>query len=488
MKTLYPLPTAIVVNHDIIKQARIFLAVLLLLVLSFQLKAQVVPELVFRNPVLTNGTANQNGAKYLFANAATGIDAILEIRNRSNNNVIVRTIDLTTTGWDKAFQPEVGIAGTVAANQTWWVEFEMTFVNAGTNNKRKITRFDVTALDVDGDNVSVREFVQMDKAKSISISNISNVTAGSAIGDYECGKCGSNGALVNCSDCGGDGLDADSKKCNRCKGTGKLYSVCGHEWDGLVNGLVQGPVSNFLNIDTAATAAMATYTFEDKDRIRFKIGGKTNANSTTAGVRLNSLWFRSFNLNSAVNALPLSLTNFTAKLDKQNVLLTWNTTNEKNFNHFLLERSVDGKEFKSTAMVFADDNGQSNKEYAFKDALNNITKGIVYYRLKMVDIDGQFKYSSTRVIRLDEQTNQSSIAAYPNPAKNDLRITVPNSWQDQKVVFDLYNVNGQVVKHIVNSRAGQTENLNVADIAEGLYIVKVTKGEETAVQRIVKVK
>ena len=106
----------------------------------------------------------------------------------------------------------------------------------------------------------------------------------------------------------------------------------------------------------------------------------------------------------------------------------------------------------------------------------------------MVDIDGKFKYSSTRVIRLDEQTNQSSIATYPNPAKNDLRITVLNSWQDQKVVFDLYNVNGQIAKHIVNSRAGQTENVNIADIAEGLYIVKATKGEETAVQRIVKVK
>ena len=139
-------------------------------------------------------------------------------------------------------------------------------------------------------------------------------------------------------------------------------------------------------------------------------------------------------------------------------------------------------------MIFADDNGQMNKAYAYKDALNNITKGIVYYRLKMVDIDGKFKYSSTRVIRLDEQGNQSTVVTYPNPTRNDLRINIPTSWQDQKVTFELFNVNGQNVKRIVNNKAGQTENLNVADIADGVYIVKVSMGSETAVQRIVKTK
>jgi len=487
MKTLYPLPTAIVVQHDIIKQARIFLAVLLLLVLSFQIKAQVVPELVFRNPVLINGNAGQNGAKYRFANAASGIDVILEIKNRSANNVVIKNIDLTGLGWDKAFQPEMGIEGNVAANQNWWVEFEATFVTAGTNNKKTIGQFDVTALDVDGDNRSVKEFVQVDKAKSVKFSPVTNLLNGSLVGGYTCDKCDSESPLKICPSCLGLGVDLQMKQCKTCEGSGKLYSNCNHPWDGENNQSVEGPTTNYLNIDTAATAVMATYTIEKKDRIKFVIGGSNGAVSSTAGMRLNSLWFRAFNLSTAAS-MPVTLTSFNAKLENKSVILNWSTTQEKNFNHFLIERSVDGKEFKQAALVFADDNGQMSKEYGYKDGLNNISKGIVYYRLKMVDIDGKFKYSSTRVIRLDEQTNQTSIAAYPNPARNDLRITVPNSWQDQKVVFDLYNVNGQIVKHIVNSRAGQTENVNVSDIAEGLYIVKVMKGEETAVQRIVKVK
>ncbi len=486
MKTLYPLPTAITVLPIFDKHARFLLATLLLLVLFLNTKAQIIPEVIFKNPVLINGTAGQNGAKYRFANAAQGLDVIIEIKNRSNNNVVVRSIDLTSMGWDKAFQPELGVDGTVAANQNWWVEFEATFVSAGTNNKKKIAGFDITALDLDGDNRTLQEFVQMDKSKDVKLANITSLLPGTLIGLDLCKKCDHESAVIACTNCLGLGVGLDQKKCNTCNGTGKLYAVCGHDWDGKKNHRIKGPVTNYLNIDTAGTAVMATYNFGEEDQIRFKLGGETGASSTTAGVRMNSLWFRAFNLTAST--MPVNLKNFTAKLDKQNVILNWSTTQEKDFNHFLLERSLDGKEFKQTALIFADDNGQLQKEYGHKDALNTITKGIVYYRLKMVDIDGKFKYSSTRVIRLSEQNEQSTIFTYPNPTSNDLRITIPTSWQDRKVTFDLYNVNGQTVKRIVNNKAGQTENLSVADIADGLYTVKVTMGNETAIQRIVKTK
>ena len=413
MKTLYPLPTAITVLPTFDKHARFLLATLLLLVLFLNTKAQVIPEVVFTNPVLINGTALQNGAQYRFANAAPGLDVIVEIKNRSASNVVVRNIDLTGFGWDKAFQPELGIPGTVAANQIWWVEFEAKFVKAGTNNKRKADHFNVTALDLDGDNASVREFVQMDKAKSVTFSNVTHLLSGTAIGGSECDICHQESSLQTCNACNGTGIsNGPAAVCSPCNGTGSKYSTCGHAWDGQANQMVQGPVTNFLNIDTASTSVMATYVYEDKDAIKFKLGGRTGASSSTAGVRMNSLWFRAFNL-VAAGSMPVNLMNFTAKLDKKNVVLSWATSDEKNFNHFMLERSIDGKEFKPTAMIFADDNFQLQKEYGYKDALNNITKGIVYYRLKMVDVDGKFKYSSTRVIRLSEQNEQSTVFHLP---------------------------------------------------------------------------
>src|SRR5688500_4215871 len=105
------------------KSLPFYLFVCLMLIVS-SMQAQVIPEFIFRNPVLESGTALKDGAKYRFANAAKDIDAMVEIKRRSGSNVVINNIDLTSFGWDKAFQPELGIPGTVAPYQNWWVEFE----------------------------------------------------------------------------------------------------------------------------------------------------------------------------------------------------------------------------------------------------------------------------------------------------------------------------------------------------------------------------
>src|SRR4051812_42729720 len=83
---------------------------------------QTIPELVFKNPVLVKGNAGQNGAQYLFSNVATGVDAVLEIKGRSSNSVVISSVDSTSIGWDKALQPIVGIPTGVGPNQNWWAK------------------------------------------------------------------------------------------------------------------------------------------------------------------------------------------------------------------------------------------------------------------------------------------------------------------------------------------------------------------------------
>ena len=52
--------------------------------------------------------------------------------------------------------------------------------------------------------------------------------------------------------------------------------------------------------------------------------------------------------------------------------------------------------------------------------------------------------------------------------------------------FEIFNVNGMLVKSVVNSRAGQVEHMQITALSRGLYIVKATAGEFSATQRIVK--
>ena len=58
--------------------------------------------------------------------------------------------------------------------------------------------------------------------------------------------------------------------------------------------------------------------------------------------------------------------------------------------------------------------------------------------------------------------------------------------QGKTVTFEIFNVNGLLVKSVVNNHAGQVEHMQVSALSRGFYIVKATAGEVSATQRIVK--
>lgn len=428
---------------------------ILTVMLSLTAAAQTAPELIFRNPVLINGTAGQNGAKYRFSNVATvgatALDAIVEIRGRSHSDVVLTSIDTTGIGWDKAFQPSLGIRN-VGANREWWMEFRMEFVNAGTNDKKRVDTFFVTGLDIDGDNGNLHEWAEMKKVHQTTLSQVSTL--------------GTNilSTILDILDLNNSGSD---------------YRV-------------NGPITNHANIDTASTAVMATYKYAKKDRIEFKIGGRTNSNGGSpgdVGIRMNSLWFKQFSMVSGMSTLPVDFTSFTALLINKTtkVELKWATASEKNVSHFVVERSTDGKNYTDAGMVFAAGNTNEQITYSFTD--NNATTygNVLYYRVRSVDADGTLDYTAVRVIRAPKQTdNTVAILTYPNPVTNELRVTIPSNWQDKKVIYEVMNAAGIASHRIASANSSQTENINISKLTPGIYMVKVSCGGEVATQQIVK--
>ena len=405
--------------------------------------SQTIPELVFKNPSLISGTALLDGAQYRFYNVGSGLDAILEIKNRSAANVVVNNIDITSTGWDKSLQPEAGISGTVAANQNWWVRFHLTFYNAGTMQKKAVNQFAITSLDMDGNGGSLREWIEMDKVTSIAFSQVNNLTDN----------------LLNTVV---DFVNLDNN--------GQDHKVTGVNVD-------------YPGIDTASTNIMASYNFNNKSQFDFYLGGKTGASSNSSAMRMNSLWFRQFNLNAST--LPIKLVDFSAKYNKSNVTLSWKSSQEINFSHYELEYSTDGTKFSQTALVLGTAQNGGGADYSYVDYSVAGHKGLMYYRLKMVDIDGKLSYSSVRIIRLGEEKS-ITLNIYPNPVVSDLRISLPSSWQGKVVTIDLYSVNGQKMKSLKTANSSQTENIPVADMGIGAYFVQVVCGTESSKQIFIK--
>lgn len=412
--------------------------------------SQIIPELIFKNPVLISGADGQDGARYKFADVATGIDAIVEVKGRSASDVVLGSIDSAGIGWDKAFQPYLGIPN-VGANREWWMEFKVEFVKAGTNNKKRVDKFFITGLDIDGDNGNLSEWAEMKKPTQLELSPLTSITTSLL------------GTIIDLLDLNNNGND---------------YRV-------------NGPITNFNNIDTSATAVMATYMYEKKDKIEFKIGGKTNANGGSPGnvaMRMNSFWFKQFNITPDPILLPVELTSFTAMLGDKKVDLKWTTASEKNVSHFSVEKSTDGANYTQAGIVFAYGNTSENVQYAFPDNnINTSKEGVIYYRLRSVDIDGRSDLSIVRSIRIGKTNERAiNIVTYPNPATSELRITIPASWQNQKITYELFNKEAQVTAKKVVAAGSQTEAMNLSGIAPGFYIVKVTCNGEVGKQKIIK--
>ena len=185
--------------------------------------------------------------------------------------------------------------------------------------------------------------------------------------------------------------------------------------------------------------------------------------------------------------LPVQLKYFTAQLNNSRVDLKWGTSTEINTSHFVIEKSTDGSNYSDAGVVFAYGNTTDEMNYSFSDNLNNIQSGVVYYRLRSVDNDGKSQYSETRIIRISKKTeNAITIVAFPNPVINEVRISIPNDWQNKKVTYEVLNTNGQVSKRSETGSGSQTEIVSMSNLAPGFYVVRVSCEGQTAQQKIVK--
>jgi trimeric autotransporter adhesin len=122
--------------------------------------------------------------------------------------------------------------------------------------------------------------------------------------------------------------------------------------------------------------------------------------------------------------VPLNLITFTGTLQNNTTtLLNWKTENEISISNFIIERSIDGINFKNIGNVNATGNNSNTSNYSFNDN-DVLNQGVskIYYRLKIVDVSSQYKYSDIVKILLPDNNGTISIA--PNPVVNELRAII----------------------------------------------------------------
>lgn len=165
-------------------------------------------------------------------------------------------------------------------------------------------------------------------------------------------------------------------------------------------------------------------------------------------------------------ALPVKLVSFEAVARENVVNLSWVTTEETNSDRFEVQRSTDGKTWNAIGSVKAEGESKVRKTYNFTDHQPELSAGANLYRLKMIDRDGSFAFSSIRSVRLDNKLESS---VYPNPATTVLNLKV-TSWKQVKTV----RINNLSGIRVYSSGPVESGSIDVSGLESGIYIVQIT--------------
>jgi hypothetical protein len=168
--------------------------------------------------------------------------------------------------------------------------------------------------------------------------------------------------------------------------------------------------------------------------------------------------------------LPVELTGFSASLEKNNVILHWNTASEVNNKGFEVQRSAGDNNQTMKTIGFVSGHGTITEpqQYSFID--KSVKPGMYQYRLKQIDFDDSFNYSNIVEVKVDLTQGFSLSQNYPNPFNP---ATVIRYIIDKKqfVSLKIYNILGKEVATLVNEEkpAGEyTVEFDGSSVADGL--------------------
>jgi len=172
--------------------------------------------------------------------------------------------------------------------------------------------------------------------------------------------------------------------------------------------------------------------------------------------------------------LAVKFLNFYAKKLNASVQLSWSTEEEKNNNHFEVERSDDGRNWKNISVVFANTNSSTVHQYQYTDKLTVINT--IYYRLKQVDKDGKFMYSTVKTVHAENQNKVANIYA---SSKKTIVIEF-NDQINNNIHVRVIASNGQSLQEISFTKPAYRHEIHLSHLSAGIYIIQVIDGSSIA--------
>lgn len=232
--------------------------------------------------------------------------------------------------------------------------------------------------------------------------------------------------------------------------------------DGGIGNVLALPASNYVLLYRASTSGnwteLTTASAIVGDRVQFNGFDFVNDGYYTIGSK-----------EATSSPLPIELLSFNAIKNNKRVDINWVTVSEKQNDYFTVERSKDGIDFETIAIVKGSSNSISALEYSETDF--EPLDGISYYRLKQTDVNGSFSYS--KIVAVNYHFSASGVDVFPNPSDGDFKVNL-SGFENKEVLVLVRDIAGKECYSKVILAQENNEIIAVdlsKQLAPGTYLV-----------------
>ncbi len=274
--------------------------------------------------------------------------------------------------------------------------------------------------------------------------------------------------------------------------THDVYSASGDIWalrdgEGMLNGRYHiGPNPSDVLPSSSLNASnyWVDVVYQRKAAVNattYNLTSITNsANCNQTGAPLSSVTVYSA---TTCEALPVRFLSFTGRLHDSDVILNWSTAMESINDKFVIERSKDGNVYTAVGEVKGSYNSTIVQYYTFTDP--DIDPGTYQYRLKQVDVNGNFSYSNTITVTLMGGDQFQLAQNNPNPLTTTAVIEyyVPYATNVSIVLMD---INGKPIRQLTSGQKMKGKyniSLSKGNLAAGVYLYRLTANDKVTITR-----
>ncbi len=226
-----------------------------------------------------------------------------------------------------------------------------------------------------------------------------------------------------------------------------------------------------VNYGGAANLWGTTWTLADINATNF--GGAVSATIQQGTANIDHIAMTVW----ATSTLPVELLDFSGITFKNYNQLNWMTASEINNAYFEIQSSIDGIHFNPIGTVAGNGNSSIAHTYSFDDT--NPRGNDTYYRLKQVDLNGDFEYSP--IILLSKESSDE-ISIFPNPNEGAFQIY---NLENKIGTIDIYSSELKFMKQ-VSINAESDPIIHIEDLSNASYYLFVHEKTGTKIIKVYK--